>query len=131
MFCRKRIGLYAKLPAFGTHLLHDHLVILLQVGTFDDTYQGIGVVLRRGVTASLDAGCPTTIVIGREVADIPLIAGGHEDFGMVLIALSHIIILLEVLVGLVVIGKYIVAVVRALHSEVVVGGLRQGALTIG
>ena len=50
---------------------------------------------------------------------------------MVLIALSHIIILLEVLIGFVVIGKYIVAVVRALHTEVVVGGLRQGALAVG
>lgn len=50
---------------------------------------------------------------------------------MVFIALSHIIILLEVLVGLVVIGKYVVAVVRALHTEVVVGGLRQGALAVG
>ena len=50
---------------------------------------------------------------------------------MVLVTLSHIVILLESLVGLVVIGKYVIAVECTLHAEVVVGGLRQGALAVG
>ena len=65
-----------------------------------------------------------------KATDILLVTPGHEDFGMVLIALSHVVILLELLVGLVIIGKNIRAIERALHTKMVVGSPGEPAVAV-
>ena len=125
----QRVVSNTELLSLGSHLLHDHTVVLLEIGTFDDTANGGDIVLVSGVAASLDAFSPSFIVIRGEVLGVFLISGSHEDLGMILIALSDIIILLELFVGLVVIGKDIGTIELALHAKVVVGSPGEGALS--
>ena len=125
----QRIVGNTELLSLGCHLLHDHSVVLLEVGTFDDIANGGDIVLVSGVAASLDAFSPSFIVIRGEVLGVFLISGSHEDLGMILIALSDIIILLELFVGLVVIGKHIGTIELTLHAKVVVGSPGEGALS--
>lgn len=49
---------------------------------------------------------------------------------MILVALSHIVVFLELLVRLVIIGKDIVSIETALHAEMVVGGISQCTFSI-
>ena len=50
---------------------------------------------------------------------------------MVLIALSHIVILLELLVWLVIVGKNVCAIELALNAEMVIGSPGKSTLTVG
>ena len=103
------------------HLSHNHLVITLKVIALDDTDNSAHIAWVGSIAARLDASHPTRVVIGREVLRVLLIAACHENFGMVLIALAYIVVLLELLIGTVIVGKDIVAVVGSLYAKMVVG----------
>ena len=49
---------------------------------------------------------------------------------MVLLALTDIVVLLELLVGLVIIGKDIVAIISTLNTEMVVCGIGKSTLSV-
>ena len=106
---------------------HHHLVVLLQSGTLDDAHQRGDITFVGGIAAPLDGSSPATVVVGGKAGGMLAVALRHEDFGMVLIALPHTVVFLELLVGPVVIRQDIVAVVGTFHAEVVVGGIGQGA----
>ena len=117
--------------AFPLSLFHHHLVILLEIGTLDDTNDGIDIVPVRGIATSLDGSSPSPVVVRRKIPGVFLIALSHEYLAVVLKALADIIILLELLVGPVIIRKYILSIELALHTEMVVGGPGEHALSIG
>ena len=120
----------ANLLSLSLGLFNHHLVVLLQIGSLDDTDDGTDIVLGRGIPTSLDTCSPSFIIIRRKVPGVFLIAVSHEDFAVVLIALADIIILLELLVGLVIIGTDILAVELALHAEMVIGGSGEHTLSL-
>ena len=128
--CFQRICSRAKLSPFPTHLLHDHLVVLLKVAALNDPNNGRDIIGRGGIAALLNACRPSLVVIGRKAADIFLVTGCHEDFGMVLIALPYIVILLELLIGFIIVGKNVCPIELALYSEMVIGGSGKGTLAI-
>ena len=49
---------------------------------------------------------------------------------MILVALPHVVVFLELFVGLVIIGKDIVSIETAFHTKMVVGGISQCTLAI-
>ena len=65
-FCySQRILCCSERLTLSSHLLHDHLVVLLKIGSLDDTYNSIDIVLGGGITTSLDASSPSFVVIRR------------------------------------------------------------------
>ena len=55
----------ANLLSLSLGLFNHHLVVLLQIGSLDDTDDGSDVVLGRGITTSLDTCSPSFVVIRR------------------------------------------------------------------
>ena len=115
--------------AFG--LLYHHLVVLLQVCTFNDSNDGTDIVLGCGIAASLDASSPSFVIIRREIPGVLLIAVAHEDFAMILIALANIIILLELLIRLVIVRTDILTIELTLHTKMVIGSTGEHTLSLG
>ena len=123
MSCSKGLSL-------SSHLLHDHLVILLKICTFNDTYNGIDIVLACSITTSLYSCCPSFVVIGRESFGVFLIAVSHEDFAVILITLTDIVILLELLIRLIIVGTHILTIELAFDTKVVIGVSGKHTLSI-
>ena len=50
---------------------------------------------------------------------------------MILVALSYIVVFLEMLIGLVIVGKDIIAMEITFDSEMIVGNIGESALAVG
>ena len=102
-------------------MLHDHLVIFLQVCTFNDSNDGADISFVGSITTCLDASSPSFVIVSREIPGVFLIAFTHEDFTVVFIALPNVIIFLELLIGLVIVGTDVCTVELTLYAKMVIG----------
>ena len=63
--CLQWIGGSAKLPSFPFHLLHNHLVILLEVAAIDNTNDGRDIIGGSGIASLFNASSPSPVIIRR------------------------------------------------------------------